>query len=163
MFSRTEQTTAITQLQHLARMSRQLEINRTDDLRAVTTAMGEGFEALQISQTKTNTILRRAKASRSAGRSTNKKLTDLSKQAFKARTYSAEDDIIQVLHFNGLRQRQFDVKEAHKNTFEWILSPLHDQPSPAHFFEWRHVLDIGKAWVWKVYTHEIHCEKSADS
>lgn len=63
MLSRSQQTTVTTQLQDLAKTLRQLEINRTYDLREVTNAMTEGFEALQCSQTKTNTLLRRAKVS----------------------------------------------------------------------------------------------------
>jgi hypothetical protein len=140
--SRSQQNLAIVMLTDAKESSRRLEINRVNDLQTVLVAMTKGFKALAQPSTKGVNLGKHAL--KLAGNSQRKTalrpaigtLSDLSHQALKAQAYSVELQIIQELSFEGMRHRQLDIKEALRNTFEWIFSPSDNQPSPSHFSKW---------------------------
>ena len=136
-------------LQDMAETSRRLEINRASDLQRLQKDMETGFDTLRASKTRPSNVKHNEGAAAQSVKlwipSSSSKvhefvahspLPSLGIQASQARTYMVEREIVQRLGFQGMSDRQSEVKEAHQATFEWTFSPSEQRPSPMHFAEW---------------------------
>jgi hypothetical protein len=143
-------------LKDMAETCRRLEINRELDLQRLQNDLTKGFDTLRAS--KRSSLIRNDDSEVAGhslplwnsgnniqGSSMDNLFLYLGTQAHEAQIYNTERKVIEKLIFQGMLDRQFEIKEAHLATFEWIFS-CEQRPSPVHFTEWLRSGD-GIFWV----------------
>ena len=120
-------------LKDMAETCRRLEINRELDLQRLQNDLTKGFDTLRAS--KRSSLIRNDDSEVAGhslplwnsgnniqGSSTDNIFLYLGTQAHEAQIYHTERKVIEKLIFQGMLDRQFEIKEAHLATFEWIFS-----------------------------------------
>ncbi|KKY34004.1 putative small s protein [Diaporthe ampelina] len=142
----------LARIDDLAAENRRLETHRAGEIRQLKSEFVECFERLSLDRRRAKTLLFDASG--------------------KALQLSAEQAVLDELHFSGIGQREASVHTAHWQTLTWVFGKP-EQSSPASFEEWLSSDDdlywisgkpgSGKSTLMKFLTHHPHTEAALES
>lgn len=116
----------LARIDELAAENRRLEAHRAEEIRQLKSEFVDSFERLAMDRRRAKTLLFDASG--------------------KALQFSAEQAILDELHFHGIGQREASVYTAHRQTLAWVFGKP-EQSSPASFEEWLSSDDDDLYWI----------------